>query len=137
KRETEIFNEIMSLGKRSFARLNHFQHNIAAGRAHAWRCRSGSRYLYICEDGLVHYCSQQRGYPGIPIEQYTSAQRHREFYTKKACAPRCTVSCVQQVSMLDNWRAPQNLKPAPMAPPPVPGSSTENLVQLTGQSTRS
>jgi len=23
----------------------------------------GARYLYICEDGLVHYCSQQRGYP--------------------------------------------------------------------------
>ncbi len=135
QREGEIFREIMNLGKRSFARLNHFQHNIAAGREHTWRCRSGSRYLYICEDGLVHYCSQQRGYPGIPIEQYTAAQRHREFYTKKACAPRCTVSCVQQVSMLDNWRAPQTLKPAPMAPPPM--SPSETLVQLSSSSTRS
>jgi MoaA/NifB/PqqE/SkfB family radical SAM enzyme len=136
QREGEIFREIMNLGKRSFARLNHFQDNIAAGRAHVWRCRSGARYLYICEDGLVHYCSQQRGYPGIPIEQYTAAQRHREFYTKKACAPRCTVSCVQQVSMLDNWRSPQTLKPAPMAPPPMSPSSSENLVQLTGQNSR-
>ena len=70
-RETEIFEEIMSLGKRSFTRVNKFQHNIAAGRENNWRCRAGSRYLYICEDGLVHYCSQQRGYPGIPLAEYT------------------------------------------------------------------
>src|SRR5580698_1330702 len=31
RRETEIFSEIMSLGKRSFTRVNRFQHNIAAG----------------------------------------------------------------------------------------------------------
>jgi MoaA/NifB/PqqE/SkfB family radical SAM enzyme len=135
EREREIFYEIMNLGKRSFARLNHFQHNIAAGREHVWRCRSGSRYLYICEDGLVHYCSQQRGYPGIPIEQYTEAQRRREFFTKKACAPLCTISCVQQISMLDNWRAPQTLKPAPMAPPPMAPAAAEPLVQLTSPGT--
>src|SRR6202521_3175032 len=52
-RETEIFEEIMTLGKRSFSRFNEFQHNVARGREHNWRCRSGSRYLYICEDGLV------------------------------------------------------------------------------------
>src|SRR6202043_3660403 len=60
-REAEIFEEIMTLGKRSFSRFNEFQHNVARGREHNWRCRSGSRYLYICEDGLVHWCSQQRG----------------------------------------------------------------------------
>src|SRR5580658_6130222 len=60
RREREIFEQIMSLGKQSFTRVNGFQHNIAAGRENQWRCRAGSRYLYICEDGLVHYCSQQR-----------------------------------------------------------------------------
>ncbi len=126
-REAEIFEEIMTLGKRSFSRFNQFQHNIARGKPNQWRCRAGSRYLYICENGLVHYCSQQRGYPGIPIEQYTAEHRRREFYTRKACAPRCTVSCVQQVAMIDNWRAPQNLKPAPAAV-----LAGEPLVQLTG-----
>jgi MoaA/NifB/PqqE/SkfB family radical SAM enzyme len=116
-REQEIFEEIMELGKRSFSRFNEFQHNVARGREHKWRCRSGSRYLYICEDGLVHWCSQQRGYPGIPLAQYTPEMRHREFFTEKFCAARCTVSCVQQVGILDNWRGPQNLKPMPMAPP--------------------
>ena len=72
----------------------------------------------------MHYCSQQRGYPGIPLEQYSVEDRRREFYTRKACAPRCTVSCVQQVAMIDNWRAPQTLRPV-AAPAP-------ELVQLTG-----
>lgn len=107
--EREIFEEIMRLGKRSFSRVNSFQHNIAAGRENNWRCRAGSRYLYICEDGLVHYCSQQRGYPGIPLGEYTAERRRHEFYTKKSCAPRCTVSCVHQVAVIDNWRGPQSV----------------------------
>src|ERR1700730_9679353 len=125
-REAEIFEEIMGMGKRGFSRLNGFQHNIAKGRPNQWRCRSGSRYLYICEDGLVHWCSQQRGYPGIPLAEYTPEMRHREYATEKFCAARCTVSCVQQVGILDNWRDPQNLKPLPMAPPPAP----PQLVQI-------
>ena len=48
-REQSIFEEIMELGKRSYSRFNEFQHNVARGREHNWRCRSGSRYLYICE----------------------------------------------------------------------------------------
>ena len=125
-REIEIFEEIMTLSKRSFSRFNNFQHNVARGKEHNWRCRSGSRYLYVCEDGLVHWCSQQRGYPGIPLAQYTPEMRQREFYTAKFCAPFCTVSCVQQVGILDNWRAPQTLKPGPVATPP----SQPVLVQI-------
>jgi MoaA/NifB/PqqE/SkfB family radical SAM enzyme len=131
--ETDIFEKVMTLGKRSFSRFNDFQHNVARGKEHVWRCRSGSRYLYVCEDGLVHWCSQQRGYPGIPLAEYTSDMRHREYATKKFCAPRCTVSCVQQVAILDNWRDPQNLKPnlrkrkpGAAQPPEVPAQ----LVQI-------
>ncbi len=130
-REQEIFEEIMTLGKRSFSRFNDFQYSVARGKEHDWRCRSGARYLYICEDGLVHWCSQQRGYPGIPLAQYTDEMRHREYYTEKFCAPMCTVSCVQQVGILDNWRGPQTLKPKPMAPP----SPQAELIQIA--STRS
>jgi len=129
EREREVFEEIMSLGKRSFSRVNQFQHNIAAGRENEWRCRAGSRYLYICEDGLVHYCSQQRGYPGVPLAEYTAEQRHREFVTRKGCAPRCTVSCVHQISVVDSWRAPQTLESGASA---TPGQ----IVQLTGSATR-
>ncbi len=123
--ERDIFEEIMSLGKRSFSRVNSFQHNIAAGRENSWRCRAGSRYLYICEDGLVHYCSQQRGYPGIPLAEYSTERRHREYSTQKSCAPRCTVSCVHQVAVLDNWRGPQTI---------VSADEPQSLVHIAGDS---
>src|SRR5437763_1283638 len=73
RREERVFREIRNYGKHSYSRLNWFQHNLARGIPNDWRCRAGARYLYICEDGLVHYCSQQRGYPAIPLEKYTFA----------------------------------------------------------------
>jgi MoaA/NifB/PqqE/SkfB family radical SAM enzyme len=129
-KEQKIFEEVMDLGKRSYSRFNQFQHNIARGKANEWRCRSGARYLYVCEDGLVHWCSQQRGYPGIPLMNYTMDDFRREFNTEKSCAPHCTVSCSQQVAMLDNWRTPQTLRPIPSGVP-----AAQQLVQVTGAST--
>jgi len=105
--ERGIYHQMKSLEKRSFTRINAFQDNIALGRPNQWRCRAGGRYLYICEDGLVHYCSQQRGYPAIPLEKYTVDDIRREYLTEKGCAPHCTVSCVHQVSVFDAWRDPQ------------------------------
>src|SRR5580700_7736318 len=105
--ERQIYNEMKSWEKRSFTRINAFQDNIAQGLPNAWRCRAGARYLYICEDGLVHYCSQQRGYPGVPLVTYTREDLRREFLTEKGCAPNCTVSCVHQVAVVDSWRAAQ------------------------------
>jgi MoaA/NifB/PqqE/SkfB family radical SAM enzyme len=107
EREARIYEELKRFGKKSWTRLNRFQDDLAYGRPHDWRCRAGARYLYICEDGLVHYCSQQRGYPAVPLENYTREDIRREFYTEKSCASMCTIACVQQVAMMDNWRAPQ------------------------------
>jgi MoaA/NifB/PqqE/SkfB family radical SAM enzyme len=107
-RQEAIFDEIRKMSRRSYSRFYHqFQKNIARGIENQWRCRAGSRYLYICEDGLVHYCSQQRGYPAIPLKEYTRAHLKHEYFTHKSCAPRCTVSCVQTVGLFDNWRDPQ------------------------------
>lgn len=114
--ERRVYHEMKALEKRSFTRINAFQDNIAQGRPNQWRCRAGSRYLYICEDGLVHYCSQQRGYPAIPLEKYTVHDLRREYVTEKSCAPHCTVSCVHQVSIFDSWRAPQHPSPSPVTP---------------------
>ena len=97
------------MGKKNYARMNYFQDNIAAGRENKWKCRAGARYLYICEEGLVHYCSQQRGYPATPLEKYTVEDIRREFVTEKGCAPLCTVACVHYTSYMDFWRAPQTI----------------------------
>ena len=112
--EVRIFHQVKRMAKRGYSRLNRvFQENLAAGRPNKWRCRAGSRYLYVCEDGLVHYCSQQRGYPGIPLAEYTPADIRREHRTQKSCAAYCTVSCVHQASIVDEWRAPQGLEYLP------------------------
>jgi MoaA/NifB/PqqE/SkfB family radical SAM enzyme len=107
--EREVYRAMKKLGKRGYTRINNFQDNLADGKANDWRCRAGARYLYVCEDGLVHYCSQQRGYPAIPLEEYTMEDFHREYLTAKTCADYCTVACVHQVSTFDNWRDPQTL----------------------------
>ncbi len=113
-REREVFLAMKSFEKKHFSRLNYFQENIANGQPSDWRCRAGSRYLYVCEDGLVHYCSQQRGYPAKPLEEYTVEDIRREYLTKKSCAPLCTVSCVHQISYFDFFRAPQTIESAPL-----------------------
>jgi MoaA/NifB/PqqE/SkfB family radical SAM enzyme len=108
--ERGVYHEMKALENRHFARLNFFQDAIALGQPNAWRCRAGARYMYICEDGLVHYCSQQRGYPAKPLAEYTVEDIRREYLSEKPCAPYCTVSCVHYVSYFDFWRAPQTLR---------------------------
>ena len=120
-----VYHEMQALEKSSFTRVNKFQDNIAKGIPNDWRCRAGSRYLYICENGLVHYCSQQRGYPGIPLDKYSIDDLRREYLTEKSCAPHCTVSCVHQVSIFDSWRAPQ--KPTASTSAAI---SADELVQI-------
>ena len=100
--ERRVYHEMKSLEKRSFTRVNAFQDNIALGRPNQWRCRAGARYLYICEDGLVHYCSQQRGLSGhsagkihaLPIcaASFTRRSRARRIARYRACTRyRCSM----------------------------------------------
>ncbi|HXE13263.1 MAG TPA: radical SAM protein [Bryobacteraceae bacterium] len=113
EREREVFREMKKFEKKHFSRLNYFQEAIASGQPSDWKCRAGSRYLYICEDGLVHYCSQQRGFPAKPLEQYTVEDIKREYITQKSCAPFCTISCVHQISYFDFFRGKQTRSVTP------------------------
>ncbi|WP_213804484.1 radical SAM protein [Granulicella sp. dw_53] len=128
ERERGVWDQVRNLTRRSYSRFNHFQEAIANGKTNDWRCRAGGRYLYICELGLVHYCSQQRGYPGVPLSGYMTADVKREFLTEKSCAPNCTISCVHQVSYIDHWRAPQKTFTTPGASHGTAGA--EQLVQI-------
>ncbi|HKM89927.1 MAG TPA: radical SAM protein [Candidatus Acidoferrales bacterium] len=132
--ERNVFERIMDMSKGSYSRFNRFQRNLAEGKPNDWRCRAGSRYLYICEDGLVHYCSQQRGWPGVPLARYTLEDVHREFYSRKPCAAHCTVSCVQQTSYIDHWRAPQHLDALPSPRHALDREAAESLVQIETES---
>jgi MoaA/NifB/PqqE/SkfB family radical SAM enzyme len=105
-RRQRVYGELLSLPKPfvTSAMYSRFQRNLTRGLPNDWHCRAGSRYLYVCEDGLVHYCSQQRGYPGIPLEQYGPEHLAREYESVKTCAPLCTIGCVHRVAMIDEVR---------------------------------
>jgi MoaA/NifB/PqqE/SkfB family radical SAM enzyme len=82
-----------------------WEHDLLHHGASPFKCRAGGRYLYVDEFGLVSYCSQRRGFPGIDLLDYTADDVEREFYTAKGCEARCTIGCARRASALDEWRA--------------------------------
>lgn len=106
ERQLPVYQDIRRLetGVFSFAHYDRFQENLVSGLPNNWHCRAGARFLYICEDGLVHWCSQQRGHPGIPLADYTQADIEGQYQMVKGCSPFCGISCVHQTAMLDQIR---------------------------------
>lgn len=70
-----------------------------------FKCRAGSRYLYVDEFGKVSYCSQRRGDPGIPLLEYGRAQMRAAFDAPKGCEAQCTIACVRRASAYDVLRS--------------------------------
>ena len=112
--EAKVYYEMTNRKKVNYSQFDDFQAAIAKGEPNDWRCRAGSRYLYICEDGLVHYCTSSAAIPG-PLAEYTTADVKREFLTAKSCSPNCTIGCVHKISYIDHWRAPQTSTVSPGA----------------------
>ena len=104
--QQKVVEEIENLNQPlfSFTRHNPWRRNLARGLPNDWHCSAGGRHLYICENGLVHYCMAQRGYPAIPLAQYTLEDVAREAKAKKSCAPYCTIFCIQRVALVDELR---------------------------------
>jgi MoaA/NifB/PqqE/SkfB family radical SAM enzyme len=75
---------------------------LIAGRRPAWRCRAGSRFLYVDEFGLVQFCSAQRGRLNKPLVDYTRRDLRAHARTYKGCERGCALLCVYRVSALDN-----------------------------------
>jgi hypothetical protein len=105
----------------------------------------------------VHYCSQQRGSPAIPLDKYDAVDLRREHASVKSCSPFCTISCVHQASMVDQfldnplqalsgffpprpgqtepYNLPISLRPLVWLLLPKPGSSRERIAQTMRQAT--
>jgi MoaA/NifB/PqqE/SkfB family radical SAM enzyme len=106
--QREVYRQAQGTASAALQVLNRvlFQERVLHGTPDRWQCRAGARFLYVCEDGLVHWCSQRRP-PAIPLAQYDRASIREAFETRKACSVSCTVTCVRQVSMFDGWRRRQ------------------------------
>ncbi len=76
---------------------------IKFGKA-PFKCRAGSRYLYVDEFGLANWCSQTRDYFHKDLMEYTQQDLKEQFYSNKFCQDRCTLGCVRSASSYDGWR---------------------------------
>jgi MoaA/NifB/PqqE/SkfB family radical SAM enzyme len=94
-------------------RENHFGFSMIDGDYSAcllrnqnpqWKCRAGSRYLYVDEFGMVQYCSMQRGRLNIPLERYSWNDVRRCGRMQKGCERGCANDCVFRASQIDNNR---------------------------------
>jgi hypothetical protein len=82
-----------------------WEHDMLLAGSSPFKCRAGGRYLYVDEGGLVSYCSQRRGSPGIDLLAYTAEDVEREFHTPKGCESACTIGCARRASSFDEWRS--------------------------------
>lgn len=107
-KQLEVYREAEKIRKTPiWDKYNYEKEFIEKGQSD-FKCRSGSRYLYVDEAGLVVYCSQQRTLFSKDLMDYTPEDLKTQFYTKKPCSKNCTLGCVRRASSFDQWRA-QNL----------------------------
>ncbi len=91
------------LGRRGRESADYRERLIRQGAA-PFRCRSGSRYLYVDEFGKVHWCSQTMALFSKDLLEYTLEDLERQFHASKPCADQCTVGCARTASAYDAWR---------------------------------
>lgn len=94
-----------ALGERRFREAHDYRERLLRDGRAPFRCRAGSRYLYVDEFGDVHWCSQTRGVFTKPLLDYTPDDLREQFYTQKTCADSCTLGCARTQSAYDEWRA--------------------------------
>jgi len=92
------------LGGRRFREAHDYRERILQTGSAPFKCRAGSRYLYVDEFGDVHWCSQTRGVFKKALLEYSKSDLKTQFYTKKTCADSCTIGCVRTQSAYDEWR---------------------------------
>ncbi len=97
KEELRAFHDIQhELGRN--LRSDDYRMQLVRDGLAPYKCRAGSRYLYVDEHGIVRWCSQQRFGFGIPLADYDRDDLKRQFHTRKECSESCTVGCVRNCS---------------------------------------
>ena len=104
ERGRAIMAEVCALVGKRWEESGDYRARLVATGSADFKCRAGSRYLYVDEHGVVHWCSQQRGVFSRPLADYTADDLREQFHTRKDCAPLCTVGCVRTASRFDEWR---------------------------------
>ena len=81
-----------------------YRTKLVQGQKAPFKCRAGSRYIYVDEDGQLLRCSQTRKRFSRDLLSYSDEDLKEQFNTYKPCNPYCTLGCARTNSKLDEWR---------------------------------
>ncbi|MEM8723098.1 MAG: radical SAM protein [Cyanobacteria bacterium P01_G01_bin.39] len=98
----DLWDEYFSSGETYPLNDYEYGRKLLQGHKPKWKCRSGSRYLYVDEFGLVQYCSSQRDRLNKPLTEYSLQDLKQQSQEYKGCEEGCSLMCVYRDSMLDN-----------------------------------
>ena len=103
--EVKTFEKILGQLPKTFVDFSNYRRRLVRDGSAPFKCRAGSRYLYVDEDGKVNWCSQTRSVWSKSLMDYTRTDLREQFYQYKPCHATCTLGCARSTSQLDNWRA--------------------------------
>jgi hypothetical protein len=117
--ELDVYRRITKRLPRTWMDFSSYRERLIRLGSAPFKCRAGSRYLYVDEHGSVSWCSQTRAHWSKPLLEYTPDDLREQFYTYKSCNATCTLGCARSASQVDQWRS-QPLdaiaQPAPVPP---------------------
>jgi MoaA/NifB/PqqE/SkfB family radical SAM enzyme len=120
--ELSVYREVAWRLGREAREANDYRGRLIATGEAPFKCRSGSRYLYVDEFGRVSWCAQTRTVFSRELAEYGLEDLKTQFHTVKECSSRCTVGCARTASAVDQWRSQgsyfRNLPRASSAAPP-------------------
>lgn len=107
--ELLVYKRIKKMIGRHLYEWSDYRAEIIEKGSAPFKCRAGSRYLYVDEHGIVSWCSQTRDAFRKPIMEYTYNDLREQFHSYKSCHAGCTLGCVRSSSAFDNWRSQENI----------------------------
>jgi MoaA/NifB/PqqE/SkfB family radical SAM enzyme len=102
--ELRSFRNVVGMLPRRWREPSDYRERLIRQGSAPFKCRAGSRYLYIDEYGMVNWCSQTRTVWSKPLMGYTRNDLREQFYKYKPCHATCTLNCARSQSYFDNWR---------------------------------
>ena len=104
REEVSLFERIVKKIPKTWKEFSDYRDRLVRNGTAPFKCRAGSRYLYIDEFGKVNWCSQTRTVWSKDLMEYTRSDLREQFYRYKSCHATCTIGCARASSQLDNWR---------------------------------
>ena len=104
EKELKTFDNIVRTLPKTWSDFSNYRKRLVRDSSAPFKCRAGSRYVYIDEYGNVNWCSQTRGVWSKNLMAYTPADLREQFYRYKQCHATCTLGCARATSQFDNCR---------------------------------